>query len=127
MLFLSGPFFKTMKKRYRIKKSSEIDAIFKIKKVKGDSYFAVYQSEDNQGEHFRFVLSIGKKYGNAVARNLAKRRIRMIVSEFKDQFINNKLFVVVIKPQAYDLSYQEMRDKLIVLFKKSKLMENAHE
>lgn len=127
MLFLSGPFFKTMKKKYRIKKSSEIDAIFKVKKVKSDSYFAIYQSDDTQGEHFRFALSIGKKYGNAVARNLAKRRIRMIVSEFKDQFICNKLFVVVIKPQAYDLSYQEMMDKLIVLFKKSKLMESANE
>lgn len=127
MLFLSGPFFKTMKKRYRIKKSSEIDAVFKVKKFKGDGYFTVYQSEDSQGEHFRFALSIGKKYGNAVERNLAKRRIRVIVSEFKDQFIKNKLFVVVIKPQACDLSYQEMRDKLIVLFKKSKLMENANE
>ncbi len=116
-----------MKKRYRIKKSSEIDAIFKVKKVKSDSYFAIYQSDDSSGNHFRFALSIGKKYGNAVSRNLAKRRIRMIVSEFKTQFIKNKLFVIVVKPQVHDLSYQEMMDKLIVLFKKSKLMENANE
>ncbi|PKK97651.1 MAG: ribonuclease P protein component [Tenericutes bacterium HGW-Tenericutes-3] len=116
-----------MKKRYRIKKSSEIDAIFKVKKFKGDGYFAIYQSEDLKADHFRFALSIGKKYGNAVERNLAKRRIRMIVSEHSNQFIKNKLFVIVIKPLAQGLSYQEMKDKLIVLFKKSKVMENANE
>jgi len=116
-----------MKKVYRIKKSSEIDAIFKGKKVKGDSCFAIYQSDDVNGIHFRFGLSIGKKYGNAVARNLCKRRIRMIVSMFQGQFIKTKLFVIVIKPTANTLSYQEMMDKLTVLFKKSKLMENANE
>ena len=116
-----------MNKRYRIKKSSEIDAVFKVKKVKGDSYFVVYQSEDPNGINFRFALSIGKKYGNAVSRNLAKRRIRMIVSEFENQFMSNKLFVIVIKPLAHELSYQEIKDKLTVPFKKSKLMENTNE
>ena len=116
-----------MKKRYRIKKSSEIDAVFKVRKFKGDSYFAIYQSDDLDADHFRFALSIGKKYGNAVSRNLAKRRIRMIVSEHSGLFIKSKLFVIVVKPLAQSLSYQEIKDKLIVLFKKSKIMENANE
>ena len=113
-----------MNKRYRIKKNSEIDAIFKQKVVKGDSYFAIYQSDDKTSEHFRFALSIGRRYGNAVARNLAKRRIRMIISEFKDVMLKTKLFVIVIKPSAAELSYQDIKSKLTVLLKKSKLMEN---
>ncbi|MDI6452204.1 ribonuclease P protein component [Peloplasma aerotolerans] len=116
-----------MKKRYRIKKNSEIDAIFKHKKIKGDSYFAIYQSDDPEGTHFRFALSIGKKYGNAVARNLVKRRIRMIVNENQKQFIKNKLFVIVIKPQASELSYTDIKTRLSNLFKKSKLVENDNE
>jgi ribonuclease P protein component len=115
-----------MKKKYRIKKYSEIDAIYKKKKSKGDNYFGVYQSIDQDAKNFRFAMSIGKKYGNAVERNLAKRRIRMIVSELKDQFDKQKLFLIIIKPQAKDLSYQEIREKLLVLFKKSKLLENEH-
>ena len=115
-----------MNKRYRIKRNSEIDAIFKQRKVKGDNYFVIYQSEDQQGENFRFALSIGKKYGGAVDRNLAKRRIRMIVSEHKNQFIYNKLFVVVVKPKASELNYQQMKERLSVLFEKSKLTENKH-
>ncbi|HOI84919.1 MAG TPA: ribonuclease P protein component [Acholeplasmataceae bacterium] len=115
-----------MNKRYRIKKNSEIDAIFKQKVVKGDSYFAIYQTDDPTSDHFRFALSIGKRYGHAVARNLAKRRIRMIISEFKDNIKKQKEIVVVIKPTVSQLSYQDMKTKLTVLFKKSKLMENEN-
>lgn len=115
-----------MKKKYRIKKYSEIDAVYKTRKSKSDSYFGVYQSKDLDASHFRYAMSIGKKYGNAVERNLAKRRIRMIVSEFKDQFSKDKLFLIVIKPQAKELNYQQMREKLLVLFEKSKLLENKH-
>ncbi|RJX26304.1 MAG: ribonuclease P protein component [Acholeplasma sp.] len=116
-----------MKKRYRIKKNSEIDAIFKKKVVKGDSYFAIYQSEDPANEHFRFALSIGRRYGGAVERNLAKRRIRMIIQEIKDDISKGKDFVIVIKPSAIELSYQEMQSRLHALFKKSKLTEKEHE
>jgi ribonuclease P protein component len=127
MLFLSNPFFKTMKKRYRIKKSSEIDAIFKKKNIKGDSYFAVYQDTDLEAKHFRFALSIGRKYGNAVERNLCKRRLRMIILELSKQFIFNKLFVIVIKPAVRELDYQEMKERLTNILEKSKLMEKANE
>lgn len=116
-----------MKKRYRIKRNSEIDAIFKKKNVKGDSYFAIYQSDDPEGLHFRFAMSIGRKYGNAVDRNLMKRRIRMIVSECKDEFIKTKLFVIVIKPAASKLSYEDIKSKLTVMMKKSKLMERTND
>jgi len=116
-----------MKKRYRIKKNSEIDAIFKKKVVKGDSYFAIYQSEDSANDNFRFALSIGRRYGGAVERNLAKRRIRMIIHEMKDEIQTKKNFVIVIKPSAIELSYQEMQSKLHALLKKSKLTEKEHE
>lgn len=115
-----------MKKTYRIKKYSEIDAVFKKRKVKSDHCFAVYYACDPEAKHFRFAMSIGKKYGNAVERNLAKRRIRMIVSECKDQFGDNKLILIVIKPQAKTLNYQEMRAQLLTLFKKLRLTEKEN-
>jgi ribonuclease P protein component len=116
-----------MKKRYRIKKNSEIDAIFKQKKVKGDSFFSVYQIDDSNELEFKFAISIGKKYGNAVLRNLAKRRVRMIILSLKKEISKNKRFVIVIKPSAKDLDFAQMKEKLVSLFKKSKITEITHE
>ena len=115
-----------MKKEYRIKKSSEIDAIFKKKQSKGDPFFAVYTAKDDEDTHFRFALSVGKKYGNAVERNLIKRRIRHIVQELKEQLTCIK-FVVVIKPQAKALTYSEIKNKMHDIFSKSNVMETKHE
>ena len=124
---MSNPFFLAMKKRYRIKKNSEIDAIFKKKKSKGDAWFSIHFDEDQDADHFRYAISIGKKYGKAHQRNLAKRRVRNIVHELNHQFIKNKLFIVVIKPKEHDLTYKEMQEKLLILFKKSNIMENLHD
>lgn len=99
-----------MKKQYRIKKSKEIDAIIKERKSYGNKFFVVYYKE-NDHEHFRFAISIGKRYGNAVERNLIKRHIRMIF-----QTIYKNLpkidYVVVVKPQAKNLNYQERMSNL---------------
>lgn len=111
-----------MKKRYRIKKYSEIDAIFKNKNGVGDRFFAIYQ-KDHDSNHFRFALTIGRKYGNAVKRNLIKRQIRMIIQEEKLK-INNKSFVIVIKPLSSTLNFQEIKTKIIKLMEKGKLMKN---
>ncbi len=115
-----------MKKAYRIKKSSEIDAIFKNKKSKNNQFYGIYQKNNPNQPHFRFAMSIGKKYGNAVERNLAKRRIRMIILEFSKSFKKNIDFVIVIRPQSKALSYQEMRQNLLELLQKSKITENKH-
>ncbi len=115
-----------MKKEYRIKKSSEIDAIFKKRQSTGDKFFAVYKLQNNEDTHFRFAISVGKKYGNAVERNLVKRRIRNIVQELKEQLICNR-FVIVIKPQAKECSYQQIKTKVHDLLNKLKLLETKHE
>jgi len=116
-----------MKKEYRIKKNSEIDAIFKKKIYKSNSYYAIYQSSDPLMSHFRFAVSIGKKYGNAVNRNLSKRRIRMIVTELSNKLKSDVCFVIVIKPKSKDLTYSDMKKNLTDLIKKSKLLENTDE
>ncbi len=111
-----------MNRVYSIKKKDDMDAIFKVKNSVGNGYFAVY-TKKHEVSHFKFAVSIGKKYGNAVERNLAKRRIRYIVSKYKDLIKNDISFVIVIKPTVKSLKYNNILTNLEKLFVKSKLIE----
>ncbi|VEU83037.1 ribonuclease P protein component [Acholeplasma hippikon] len=110
-----------MKRVYSLKNQETIDLIFKEKRSVGNSYFAVY-TKDHDLSHFKYAISIGRKYGNAVERNLAKRRIRHILSNYKD-IMKNMSFVIVVKPSSQELSFVDIKKKLEGLLIKSKLIE----
>jgi len=115
-----------MKKKYILKKKSEIDAIFNNKKQMGNSYFSIFTKE-NEVEYFKFGMSIGRKFGNSVNRNKIKRQIRSII-RLNQKYINNKFrFVIVIKPKANSLNYLEIETEILKLLKKLKIMENKNE
>lgn len=111
-----------MKKEYRIKKQQEMDKIFKTsKRFKSDNYMLVY-SKTNE-EHFRFAISIGSKFGNAVERNKIKRQIRAIISKNK-QCLKNYLFIIVVKPRQEKQNFIQIENELINILKKTKILED---
>ena len=117
VLFL---YTKSMNKDYRLKKKIEIDNVFLKKHSVGNSFFSIFYIKNNL-EHFRFSLSIGRKYGNAVSRNLIKRRLRYIVSLNKN-VIGSFDFVIVIKKDANKLDYKNIKKDIEYFFKKAKLL-----
>ncbi|MCF7925083.1 MAG: ribonuclease P protein component [Candidatus Izimaplasma sp.] len=109
-----------MKKAYRIKKNSEIKELINHKKSAGNKYFVIYKKNNHEQTHFRFAVSVSKKFGNAVKRNKAKRRIREIIRE---QDINKTVdFFIVIKNNSSNLTFQEQKQQLIKLLKKLKII-----
>ena len=112
-----------MKKKYILKKKSEIDALFKNPIKKGNSYFTIYKKKQEESANFRFAMSIGKKFGNAVQRNKIKRQIRSIIRENQNLINNNQEFVIVIKPQASVLSFDEISNNVLKLLVNLKIME----
>ncbi|MDR2822125.1 MAG: ribonuclease P protein component [Acholeplasmatales bacterium] len=107
-----------MDRSYSIKKQSEIDALFKNKKNTSNSYFTIYYSINSENIHFRFVLSIGKKYGNSVLRNKMKRRLREIIRKNMNFIISNVDFVIIIKPSSNILFFEEIEKNVSDLLKK---------
>jgi ribonuclease P protein component len=93
-----------MNKQYRIKKSSEIEAVLKNGTKAFSKYFIFYKLETNETSHFRFATSVGKKIGNAVTRNLTKRRIRAAVDKFDLTSKNMDVFIIA-KPTVNDLTF----------------------
>ncbi|WP_025724993.1 ribonuclease P protein component [Acholeplasma granularum] len=111
-----------MKRVYSIKSQTDIDLVFKEKKSVGNKYFAIY-IKYHLLPHFKYALSIGKKYGNAVERNQAKRRIRYIISQNQKMIKSNKSFVIVVKPSVNELKYKEIESNLIKLLIKADILK----
>ena len=108
----------SIKKEYSIKKNLEIEKIIKEKNSVGNKYFVIYKRVNKETTHFRFALSIGKKYGIAVERNLMKRRVREIIRNNLNLLKDDFDYVFVIKPTSSELSFKEIENNIIYLLKK---------
>lgn len=109
-----------MKKEYRVKKSKDIEMIIKHKRSIANKSFVLYKKENHENTHFKFAVSVSKKYGNAVQRNKIKRQIREIIS--KIDIINNVDIFIVVKPNKPQESFDEMKKSLSTLLKRQKLL-----
>ena len=114
-----------MKKRFRVKKEKDFNAIFKEGKSFANRKFVIYRLENNE-QHFRVGLSVSKKLGNAVMRNQIKRRIRHILIEHKDQLVENVDFVVIARKGVEILEYAEMEKNILHVLKLSKIYQEGN-
>jgi len=109
-----------MKKEYRVKKSSEIEIIVKLRQSKADKNFVVYKRENHENSHFRFAVSVSKKFGNAVERNKIKRQVREVISKID---ISDKFDVfIVVKKHIKGIEFSEINDSIYSLVKKLNIM-----
>jgi ribonuclease P protein component len=110
-----------MKKELKIKKSEEIEAIVKAKQSVSGENFVIYKKENHLPVGPRFALSVPKKFGIAVKRNLMKRRIRSV---FDSLNIKKEFDVfVVAKQKSSALSFKQIQEELIMLFERANLVE----
>ncbi|MDY0317856.1 MAG: ribonuclease P protein component [Candidatus Izemoplasmatales bacterium] len=110
-----------MKKKFRIKKSNEIQQLMSKKNTVGNSYFVLYYQKNHDNINFRFAISVSKKIGKAFERNLMKRRIREVI---KDCLIRSEAeFFIIAKIKAKDLNFSEIKESVEDLLKKANLLE----
>ncbi len=112
-----------MKKKYRIKKSSEIQLLMKKKKTVGNSYFVLYYQKNHEIDNFRFAVSVSKKYGKAYERNLMKRHIREVVKV--NDFFTDVEFFIIAKLKSKVLNFFEIKNSIEDLFKKANLLKRG--
>ena len=110
-----------MKKKYRVKKSDEIQQLMSKRQSVGNSYFILYYQKNHDFENFRYALSVPKKYGKAHERNLMKRRIREII---KVKSIDPACeFFVIARIKSKELSFSQITENVQELLKKANLLK----
>lgn len=101
-----------MKKSYRVKKEAEFQKVFTQGKSVANRQFVVYMLEKPNQVHFRVGISVGKKVGNAVARNWVKRRIRQTLTDLKPQLKQDCDFLVIARPTVAWMSTHDVKKHL---------------
>ena len=72
--------------------------------------------------HFRVGISVGKKIGNAVARNWVKRRIRQTLTDLKPQLKQDCDFLVIARPTVAWMSTAEVKKHLSHVLRLAKVL-----
>ncbi|MCE2433396.1 MAG: ribonuclease P protein component [Candidatus Latescibacteria bacterium] len=70
------------------------------------------------------LISIRKKFGNAVRRNRIRRQVRAICSELIPLGHSHSLMIISIGDHAFGVSYAELRLELHLAFQKLGLIDS---
>lgn len=101
---------------HRLKKASQFSYIYKKGKRTSTALFTLF-SVDSKYESYKIGYSISKKIGKANKRNKLKRRLREIVRT-QNLPQNFKNYVLLVRPGAAELEFEEIQKQVISLFSK---------
>lgn len=107
-----------MKKLYRIKKNQEFSQIIGKKQSFSDACFVVYFQKKKQ-DNSRVGISVSKKLGNAVKRNLIKRQVREMIKAliaFDDYAFD---MIIIVRKGFLNNNFSDNKTNLEKLIKKS--------
>lgn len=113
-----------MKKEFRIKKNIEFQHTFKHGKSFANRQLVIYYVKKTNQDHFRIGLSVGKKIGNAVARNRIKRYLRQAFQELEKDISTTCDIVIIARQPTKQMEYAEIKKSLTHLLYKERLLKN---
>lgn len=105
-------------KQYRLKKNAHFNFVYK----KGSKSFSKALTLVFVKTKYSFPkvgFSISKKIGNAVQRNLIKRRLRSILKDSLPNLSMNYNYVFVAKEGIAELSFSDLCNEVKALLQKS--------
>lgn len=105
-----------MKKQHRICRNEEFNEIIQAKRFVSHPCFVVYTQKKKQ-EFSRVGISVSKKLGGAVQRNLIKRQVRSMLQEIT-QYQESFDCVIIVRNGYKSDSFASNLQALKEVFKK---------
>ena len=103
-----------MEKRFRLKKNGAFTYVYKRGKNASSRDLVMLYAK---GKGIKVGFSVSKKVGNAVTRNLVKRRLRECFRPHLGD-VKTGLYVIVARPSAAKATFQSLTKQVHDLLKK---------
>lgn len=113
-----------MKKVEMIKKQQEFNDMIHHERYVKNKYFSLYIRKGKY-TYPHFGIAVSKKIGNAVTRNKYKRRMRMILDEWKKDLKYKEDYIIIMKESVNNLSFEQMKENFYDLIKKRREHEKT--
>jgi len=111
-----------LKAQYRLTKTKDIERVLKRGRGTGSAKISVKLAK-NKLKHSRFAFVVGIKVAkSAVKRNRIRRQMREAVRLHLDDIKQGYDVMVMARPKAVELDYQELEKEILRIFKKLKLL-----
>jgi ribonuclease P protein component len=110
-----------VKRKYRITRANDFKRVRQNGKAYAHPLVVIVVSKE-PGDVNRVGIIVGKAVGNAVMRNLAKRRIRSIADEFIQHFNRNAEILIIAKPPIASADFAQIRQALLDGMRKAELL-----
>jgi len=99
-----------MNKYHTVKKNDDFYDAIHNGFYKKNSLYVIY-IRNNKLDKYRLGISVSKKLGNAVHRNLYKRQIRSIIDKYKKYYQNGYDYIIILK-KDFSISSFDVKDSL---------------
>ena len=89
-----------MKRRHRLSRSRDFDAVYRHGRSVATRYLVLYVfvREDEATEEPRLGLAVGRQLGTAIERNRLKRRLRAAFDEVRERVPVGRDYVLIARP-----------------------------
>lgn len=106
-----------MKKYEIVKENTLFNEIINNGNYLKSKYYSIYYKDSND-DFPKFGIAVSKSLGKAVVRNKIKRQLRMIIDNNKKMFQNKKNYIIMVRKNILNISYQDMEKYLKELIEK---------
>ncbi len=111
-----------MKRYEMVKKHEDFNKIINTGKKVSNKYMIIFSLEKSFPKP-NFGIAVGKKLGNAVERNKMKRIFRNLIDNNRLLFKNYHNYIIMIKKEAKNTSYQTLDEEMKKILKKEEKYE----